>query len=198
MRHDMRHHYNSLSDMLSRGKLDEMKDYLSKLIDTTVKRDNEVYCENLTVNGLLQYYIGMARDHNITCEVNAECGDMKIEPADLTVLFGNTMENAINSCKKYTGKRHMEIRVGTVQGSFAIEISNSCKEVSLDKRYRSEKGFLPAEAFISGREGGGYGLRSIAHTARKYGGSAMFRFDAEKELFTVRIRLNMHTSDDMK
>ncbi len=197
MRHDMRHHYNSISDMLSRGKLDEMKDYLSKLIDTTVKRDNEVYCENLTVNGLLQYYIGMARDHNITCEVNAECKELKIEPADLTVLFGNTMENAINSCRKYTGKRHMLIRVGTVQGSFAIEISNSCKEVSLDKRYRSESGFLPAEAFISGREGGGYGLRSIAHTARKYGGSAMFRFDAEKELFTVRIRLNMHTNEEM-
>ena len=91
----------------------------------------------------------------------------------------------------------MLIRVGTVQGSFAIEISNSCKEVSLDKRYRSESGFLPAEAFISGREGGGYGLRSIAHTARKYGGSAMFRFDAEKELFTVRIRLNMHTNEEM-
>ncbi len=194
MRHDMRHHYNSLNDMLSRGRYDEMKDYLSQLIDTTVKCDDKMYCKNLTVNGLLQYYVGMARDRDISCDVSAECDELMIEPADLTVLFGNTMENAINSCGKYPGKRHIEIRLGTVHGSLAIEISNSCKEVNLDKRFSSEDGFMPANAFISSRNGGGYGLSSIAHTAQKYGGSAKFRFDAEKELFTVRIRLNMHTN----
>ncbi len=194
MRHDMRHHYNSLNDMLSRGKYDEMKDYLSQLIDTTVKRDDKMYCKNLTVNGLLQYYVGMARDRDISCDVSAECDELMIEPADLTVLFGNTMENAINSCGKYPGERHIEIRLGTVNGSLAIEISNSCKEVNLDKRFSSEDGFMPANAFISSRNGGGYGLSSITHTAQKYGGSAKFRFDAEKELFTVRIRLNMHTN----
>ncbi len=193
MRHDLRHHYTSLSDMLDRGKLDEMREYLSEVIDMTVRRDNEAYCKNMTVNGLLQYYIGMARDADISCDVCAECGELDIDSADLTVLFANSFENAIRACKSFSEDRRISVRIGTVQGSFAIEITNSCKEARIIRRFRTEDGFLPAEAFLSGRAGGGYGLTSIARTAQKYGGSAMFRFDAEKEIFTARIRLNNHS-----
>ncbi len=193
MRHDLRHHYTSLSDMLDRGKLDEMREYLSEVIDMTVRRDSEAYCKNMTVNGLLQYYIGMARDAGISCDVRAECGELDIDAADLTVLFANSFENAIRACKNCSEDRRIRVRIGTVQGSLAIEITNSCKEARISRRFRTEDGFLPAEAFLSGRAEGGYGLMSIAHTAQKYGGSAMFRFDAEKEIFTARIRLNNHS-----
>ena len=190
MRHDLHHHYNSLSDMLNRGQIDEVKDYLSKAVNTTVSRDNEIYCKNMTVNGLLQYYIGLARDENIKCEVQAECGEVSIEPSDLTVMFGNAMENAINACRKYPENRWINIKIGTIHNSLAIEISNSCKGVRLNRHFLTEDGFSPAEAFLSDRSDGGHGLRSIAHTAHKYGGSASFRYNADKEKFTSRIRLN--------
>ena len=193
MRHDLRHHYNALNDMLDRGQTDEMKKYLSDVIDTTIKRDSEVYCRNMTVNGLLQYYVGLARDENIRCDVRAECGELTIEAADLTVLFGNAMENAINACRKCPEEKWISIQVGTVSDSLAIEISNSCKEVHLNRRFQSEDGFSSAEAFLSGRSDGGHGLRSIAHTAQKYDGSAKFRFNAEDGIFTTRIRLNMRS-----
>lgn len=190
MRHDLRHHYNFLNDMLEKGKLDEIKEYLSQIIDATVKRENEVFCRNMTINGLLQYYIGQARDENISCEVYAKCSEIAIEPVDLTILFGNAIENAIHACRECAENRWITIRVGTVQDSLAIEISNSCKRVHLNRKYQTENGFSPAEAFVSDRDNGGYGLRSITHTAKKYGGSAEFRFNAETETFTTRIRLN--------
>ncbi len=190
MRHDLRHHYNTLNDMLNRGQTEEMKGYLAGVIDITAKRDTEIYCKNMTVNGLLQYYVGLARDEGIRCEVHAECDELNVEPADLTVLFGNAMENAINACRKCQGNRWINIKVGTVQGSLAIEISNSCKTVRLNRHFQTEDGFSPAEAFQSDH-GGGYGLHSIARTAQKYGGTAGFRFNAEKGKFTARIRLNI-------
>lgn len=190
MRHDMRHHYNSLNDMLNRGQTEEMKTYLSRLIDITVQRDSEIYCQNMMVNGLLQYYIGMARDEGIRCRVYAECGELAIEPEDLTVLFGNAMENAIHACRKCED-RWIDVRLGTVQGSLAIEISNSCREARLNRHFQTEDGFSPAEAFISGRRDEVYGLRSISRTAQKYDGSAKFRFNAEQGIFTARIRLNL-------
>ena len=192
MHHDLHHHYNTLNDMLDRGKTDEMKAYLSDIINTTVYRDSEVYCKNITVGGLLQYYVGLARDEGIRCKVRAECGELGIEPVDLTVLFGNAMENAIDACKKCTKNRWICIQVGMIQDSFAVEISNSCSEVHLNRGYKTENGFLPAEAFSSGRADIGYGLQSIDHTAKKYDGSAGFRFDSDKETFTARIRLNTH------
>lgn len=191
MRHDLHHHYNALNDMLQDGRLEEMKGYLSQMLDATTKRMNEVYCGNMLVNGLLQYYAGLARDEGIRCDIQAACGEVTVDPADLTVLFGNAMENAINACRKCAADRWIQVHVGTVQGSLAIEISNACSDVCIDRRARTEDGFLPAEAFLSSRTGGGYGLRSIARTAQKYGGSAKFRYNVEKETFTARIRLNM-------
>lgn len=191
MIHDMRHHYNTLNDMLDRGQQEEMKNYLSQVIDTTVSRDNVVYCGNIIINGLLQYYIAVAKDEGIRCSVHAECGETAIEPVDLTVLFGNAMENAIFACRKCPQDRWIDIQIGRVQGSLAIEISNSCNEVRLNRRYQAEDGFSPAEAFISEHTGESYGLRSISHTARKYDGSAAFRFNAEKKTFIARIRLNI-------
>ena len=190
MRHDLRHHYNTLNDMLNRGQTEEMKAYLAGVIDITVKRDTELYCKNLTVNGLLQYYVGLARDEGIRCRVRAECGDLTVESADLTVLFGNAMENAINACRQYPGTRWIDVQVGAMQGSLAIEVSNSCKGVRINRHYQTEDGFSPAEAFLSDH-GGGYGLLSMTNTAQKYGGSASFRFNAEKETFTTRIWLNI-------
>ncbi len=191
MRHDLRHHYNILNDMFERGHKNEIRDYLSNLIDATVKTDNEVYCKNMTVNGLLCYYTSLARDEGIRCNVQAECGELNIEPSDLTVMFGNAMENAVKACGKCPDDKWINIKIGTVMNSLAIEISNSCKGVRIAQYFMTEDGFLPAEAFLSGRSGVGYGLRSIAHTAQKYGGSALFRFNGEKEMFTTRIRLNI-------
>lgn len=191
MLHDLRHHYNSLNDMLEQGLLDDMKKYLEDVIQTTYKRDSQIYCKNMTVNGLLQYYAGFARNEGIRCDVQAVCDEMTIDPPDLTVIFGNAMENAIRACGKYSEEPQISIKIGVVQGQLAIEITNSCKEVHLSSYYKSEDGFLPAEAFLSDHSGGGYGLRSISNTAQKYHGSVGFRFDEEKNIFISRIRLNM-------
>lgn len=192
MRHDLRHHYNALYEMMIKGDMEEAREYVSKLADSTARRMNEIYCRDKTVNGLLQYYVGLARGEDIRCDVQVECGETAIEPADLTVVFGNAMENAVNACRKCEKDRWISVQVGTVQGSLAIEISNSCEGARLDRRYQGADGFSPAEAFLSDQPGGGYGLRSIAHAAQKYGGSAYFRFNAEREMFTARIRLNIH------
>lgn len=191
MSHDLRHHYNALSEMLQKGQLGEMKDYLSQVMESAANRMNEVYCKDMAVNGLLQYYAGVAQVEGIRCDIDAQCDRVTVDPTDLTVIFGNAMENAVNACRKCSGDRWINVRVGTVHGSLAIEISNACSGVRLSRREQTEDGYLPAESFLSDRSSGGYGLRSIAQTAQKYGGSAKFRYNAEDETFISRIRLNM-------
>ena len=191
MGHDLRHHYSALHEMLQEGRLEEMKEYLAQQLEVTARRMNQVYCKDFAVNGLLQYYAGVARDEGIRCDIHAQCDRVTVDPTDLTVIFGNALENAVNACRKRDGDKWISVRVGTVQGSLAIEISNACGGVRLGRRAQTEDGFLPAELFLSDRAGGGYGLRSIAQAAQKYGGSAKFRYDAENNMFTSRIRLNM-------
>lgn len=192
MRHDMRHYLASLSDMLEQSKREEMKRYLSEVIERTSKRENKVYCRNITVNGLLQYYVGIAREENIRCEAQADCGDLTVSPLDLTVLFGNAMENAIHACREFTENRFIIVQVGIIAGSLMVQIMNPCKSIHPSGGYRMNGGFLPAAAVRSPRAGGGYGLKSLEQTARRYGGDATFRFDETEKTFTTRIRLNLY------
>ncbi|MDO5422763.1 MAG: GHKL domain-containing protein [Eubacteriales bacterium] len=192
MRHDMRHYLNGLADLMEQGKTAEMKKYLSEVIGQTASRENTVYCKNPTVNGLLQYYAGLAAEAGIRCEIQANCGELSISPADLTVLFGNAMENAIRACKAFSEGRWLRVQAGVIGGSLAIQIENPCAGAPPSGLYRLEDGFLPAAAFLSVRSGGGYGLRSIEHTAGKYGGDARFRYDETTHIFTIRIRLNLY------
>ncbi len=101
MRHDLRHSLNYLSELFAKGEGEAVKAYLDELTTQISHRDTVTYCKNVTVNGLLQYYVGMAADQDIRCSVQASCGDISITPVDLTVLLGNMMENAIHACSQW-------------------------------------------------------------------------------------------------
>lgn len=192
MRHDMRHFLNHLSELLAQKNEEAMKDYLATLTVQVNHRDSTHYCKNIIVNGLLQYYVGAAADHHIRCKVTADCSDLTIDPVDLTVLFGNTMENAIHACDQVSEDRWITVQIGVFGSSMVMQVTNSCREIHPSGKYKLDENFLPAAAFVSNRSGGGYGLYSIEHTAEKYGGDAVFRFDEHAKTFTTRIRLNLH------
>ncbi|MCC8140655.1 MAG: GHKL domain-containing protein [Lachnospiraceae bacterium] len=191
-RHDARHYLLGLHEMLEKGETDGMKEYLSNIIERVDHRDNEFYCENQTINGLLQYYAGLAHDGDIRWEAQADCGELPIQATDLTVLLGNTLENALHACRAVKTGGWIRVQIGQIGGSLVIQADNACAKVYPSGRCQLGEGFLPAEAFLSGKLGGGYGLRSITLTAQKYGGDAGFRFDEETKTFTSRIRMNLH------
>lgn len=191
LRHDMRHHLARLSDLLALGSLEEMKDYLSELTQTAAARGSLNYCRDTALNTLLQYYAGLAEAEDIRCGIQADCDALPVSPADLTVLVGNAMENAIRACREFEEGRYIEVRAAVMGGSLVLQLTNPCKAVRLCGSHRQGSGFLPAEAFRSPRPDGGCGLGSMDKTARKYGGNAAFRFDETNQTFTTRIRLNL-------
>lgn len=190
MHHDMRHHYSYLYSMAKTGTREELVDYLSSLVSQTEIRENQVFCEDPTVNALLQYYVGKARDEGIDCRVAADCPVLRIQPEDLTVLIGNIFENAIAACREWAGGGHIEAAVGLVHGTLTLVVTNSCGGVMRADTAYSPSGYLPASAFRSPREGGGNGLGSVDAVAKKYGGTAAFRYDDSARSFTSRVILN--------
>lgn len=191
LRHDMRHHLNALYDLLRQDKREEAEKYLKEVIGSTERTETEWFCKNLTVNALLQNYIGRAREEGIRCAVTAECGELGISPVDLTVILANAFENAVRAAGE-AEKGRLDVKIGVIGGSLAIEVENSCSGVRFAGGKQREGAFLPASAFVSERKDGGLGLGSIAATAEKYGGEAMFCYDGEKAVFTARVRLNLY------
>lgn len=193
MRHDFRHHIRILSDMAEQNNSEAIKKYLGALSDETHRLQSEKYCENGMVNGILHYYIGCAHDYGIACTVSANCNsDLPVKSTDMTVLLGNTLENAIHSCNEASTKKWIAVKIGIVGGSLVIVADNTCDRVELRDKHICSDRFLPASAFKSIHKNGGYGLDSITLAAARYDGDASFRFDAEKHIFTTMIRLNIN------
>lgn len=188
----MKFYLNGLADLLAQGKNEEMKSYLEEVLGRVSERETRYYCQNATLNSILQYYAGIAKDENIRCQVQVNCGEVDISPADLTVLFGNALENAICACRESGQERWIRIQAGIIGGLLVIQISNTCTgKIWLQKPEQPAGQYLPASAFQSRKEGGGYGLGSLEHTARKYGGDARFCYNEKEKTFTSQIWLNI-------
>lgn len=192
MHHDLRHHIRVLYEMSEQEEYQQIHSYLQELQDTTDRRQMHRFCDNLELNALLQYYIGRAEESGISCKVEINCDNLAISAVDLTIMLGNILENAIGANEQRTEEQWIELSLAVVGLQLIIQVKNSCDKVCVAKTYEnSGEAFLPAEAFISTRQGGGQGLKSIVVTAKKYDGEAKFCYDWQHHSFITRIRLNL-------
>jgi len=180
-RHDIRHHINVVSAMLHENNLGEAEKYLGKLSGQMNKTVIEKYCENYVVNIILSSYISRAREENIevSCEANIPAS-LKIEDLELGTIFSNTIENAITACCQVEDSAVRKISIDCREhfGQLYIQISNTfVGEVIFDGEYP-----------VSRRDGHGFGTRSIAAIAEKYGG--VFSFATEENLFITTVILS--------
>lgn len=191
--HDTRQLFRTLYMIARSGNLEELESYYDETVEH-IHISDESYCWDKSMNGILQYYSSLANLSDVLLKIKAGCTDLSgISEADLTVLMGNALENAIHASKAYHMLRPDEpadisLIAEQEQNMLRIQIENPCGQVSFSSNVKNTGGFLPASAFLS-TSGGGNGLRRIASIAEKYDGQATFRFDAETQRFIARIVL---------
>ena len=88
------------------------------------------------------------------------------------MILANALENAVRAAGE-TNAPWLDVKIGVVGGSPAVEVENSCASVKFAGGKQNGGVFLPASAFASERKGGGLGLRSIAAAAEKSGVSLL-------------------------
>jgi signal transduction histidine kinase len=166
--HDTRHHLVALSAMASAGKIDDLGQYLSRLLEQYGSTNSDRHCENDVANAILGGYISIAREKGIA--VSAELDllqKMGIDDYELCTLFGNSLENAIEACQRIPegsalfAKRYIKLKSKVEQDRLTIRIENSFQEDP-----STEKG-----GFASSKGArGGIGLESVRAVLDLYHG----------------------------
>jgi sensor histidine kinase regulating citrate/malate metabolism len=103
-----------------------------------------------------------------------------MEDLELVTVFSNAMDNAVAACVKIGDRTARKLTVDCREqcGQLSIQIRNTyAGEIKFDGEYP-----------VSQREGHGFGTRSIAAIANKYGG--IFSFTAEEGFFETTVILN--------
>ncbi|MDD2414558.1 MAG: hypothetical protein PHI94_05245, partial [Eubacteriaceae bacterium] len=106
-RHDLRHHFTTLSPLADSGtpgtadeKLARIQNYLSDYSASLDQRDFIPLCHNVTLDGILNYYRMQALDAGIAFECGASIPeDCPIPDPLLSVVVGNGLENALDGAK---------------------------------------------------------------------------------------------------
>jgi hypothetical protein len=179
-RHDMRHHLNLIGAYLADNNQAAAQKYINEVDKTIKKAVVEKYCRNYAVNLILYFYITKAQDELIAVETQIDLPEQNpVSDMDLCVIFANTLENAVNACKRIPiqNDRTLKIVCKTNNDKLFIQFTNS---------YTGTVKFVD-DMPVSEEENHGFGTKSIAAVAHKYDG--VYSFSAEDGVFKTSIIL---------
>ena len=183
-RHNMK---NNLVSILAYA---ETKDY-EKIIDFV----NEIMGEggmtiaaisnsgNIVIDSLLGYWYVTAKKMYI--DFSADICIPMVMPfkgADISLILGNLLENAVEAAKKVEGEKYIKVRMKYDKNNLLLFVANSYKGKLIktkDQRLKSTKSDVGNH---------GVGLPSVYRAAAKYHGTVMID-DSVPERFGIRILL---------
>lgn len=175
MIHDMKRHLQ----VLESGELpvEHLKTYLGDMKEVLHQFSHEIYSSHPIVNVILHEKFEEARNKGIQVLCHMAPVDFTfMREIDLTVIFANLLDNAIEACEEVQGERRIELKVDQVHEFIVIVIRNTSKPYPQTKR--------------SSKEGhSGLGLKNVSQSIENYGGN--IQVEAGECEFTIHLYLPM-------
>ncbi|MCL2529182.1 MAG: GHKL domain-containing protein, partial [Coriobacteriia bacterium] len=183
MRHDLRHQLVAIKGLINDGKQDEALTYIDKLSTTIPSISEMLICDNAVVNSLAVYYLAQAEEACILCDfqlvVPVSVG--RIPDADLSIIVGNLLENAIEACMHVEPeKRFIKVRCNTTAKRLTLVIDNS---------FDGELQVSGTDFYSRKRKGFGVGIASVRSVVSKYEGS--MKYETESGVFKTSLYVKL-------
>lgn len=184
-RHDLRHHTALLKQIRDNKDFAALDDLINMYTEKNLLNQPLICCENETINVILALYSETAHNNNITFSINANIPkDVFIDQKDLSVLFGNILENATDACKEVKEDRFIDLNaVYTTNPNGTNFITLMVKN-----NYSTEPSESNSGIFHSTKHpGDGIGISSVKSITEKYNGVSTFTH--KDGTFTVSVIL---------
>ena len=182
-RHNLRHHLRTMDTLAQNGQVESLQEYIARYLEEVREVELQKLSGNPVVDEVMSYYVVQAREKQIdlTCSMKIR-ENLALNLADMTVLLGNAMENALYGCETCEEKaRKIRVMIRQFRKNLLIKVENRIPS----GEYES----------LGANVCKGYGLESIDMIARKYQGS----MDAvrEEDKFVLRVILNILGEEGM-
>ncbi len=179
LRHDISNHFTALSGLLESGNCEKALEYVNGLQSIT-RPHTKLYCAHETINAVLTAKVAAAEAVGIRCNITARIPNaLPISDLDLTALFGNAFDNAIEAARDSNDKA-ITLRTRADKGMFMIWMQNS---------YTSPRNERCGQFFTTKSDPHlhGFGLKIMETIAYKYKGS--IDVTAQNNMFDVVIAI---------
>lgn len=174
-RHDWRQHIITIMGFVEKKDLNGLDRYLSDYKAKYLIEDMAPVCDIPALNMLFQYYQRQAEERGITLSIGtAAFEDSLISVSELTILFGNLLENAIEACERVTGdEKYIKLKIVKDKNKIILLCENSFDG------YIQRRG----DTIKSRKSEGGIGLTSVQDIVEKYNG--YLKIKTERNIFEV-------------
>lgn len=163
--HDTGRHLNMIEGIYAAEQAGRAKEYtneIRKILKPLIPRQ---YTNNPILNILLHDKKRIAKMHGISVTLEIGNADLAfMEPIEVTTIFGNLLDNAIEACQQIKSNQYITLRIDSYRDFIAIHMVNSS---SGKTAWRGERPLS--------RKGGnhGIGLLNVERIVKKYNGSMM-------------------------
>jgi len=172
--HDIKKYVLAIEAMVISGKANDVQSEFAQIKHSYEGLGLEIDVGDEVLNAILYHNIQRAKKHSIAVLLDIHIvSAISISAVDLSVILGNTFDNAIDECIAI-GKNCSEITVSLLQQNNMLfyEIVNPCMDLPHRKAGRYH----------------GYGLNNVKMCVDKYQGSMEKRRDSKN--YCVSIRMN--------
>lgn len=189
IRHDLRHHLLAIKSYFNTEDYNGMKKYLNSLVYDLELDTQIVYCDNVIFNGILKHFYQIAKDSKIEYEIHVRVPkEININDKDLGVLVGNTIENAMEACRRQQiGARFIHVKAQMFGNAFTMVVENSFDGKIVEG--------LNGTFISSKRNEEGIGISSIRQICDKYNGVCKINY--EHHVFRLSVLLNQEEKNTL-
>ena len=182
--HDIKKHLNSIALLNEQGEPGKIDTYIGNLISSSCLQTSVRICDNDMLNAILCRYVRSATEKGISMrtDIRSECLTFMSDD-DLTTMFCNLLDNAMDAVL-LAGEGYIELSIAPKENTpFTIlTMINTCRVNPFDAQ-----GKLPTTKRDKLHHG--YGMKSIARIAGKYGGDMKSYYDEESRTFHTIIMI---------
>lgn len=178
-RHDLKNHLICVSHLLEESKMEDSKEYLSRMYENLERYALRFSTGNDILDAILNEQARSADKQGVLLRVNgAVPKEIQISEFDLSVVFGNALQNAVEGAAKAPSGKNVEVSLGCYNNYLNIRIKNSALRNPGLKTTKKDK------------KNHGFGLANMYQSARNLG--ADVEISQDEESFTVDILIEQH------
>lgn len=182
-RHDTKQHYLVMQTMSEQGYYLELSKYLSELVKQVFTINKDISrTENLVVDALVNNKLELPQREGVKIISDIHVPTtMTYEAADLGILLGNILDNAIEAVKNAKREKYIKLFIKYESAGLFITCINSYDGIL----NRDRSGGI--ESRKADKENHGLGLFSINTVADKYRGTVVI--DSDNREFKIKVYL---------
>jgi sensor histidine kinase regulating citrate/malate metabolism len=177
--HDVNNHVKSIEQLFANGNVKNATEYALQIEHMLKPLIPIRYTGNPILDILLTDKAMVMEDKDICFDIKVDNVNLDfIDAIDVTTIFGNLLDNAVEACENLEKNRKIFIKIGAYHQMVSIRIENTCANVKW-------KNGLPISEKGKNR---GWGLLNVKRSIEKYDGNIKLKIENGK--FIVDIFLN--------